>query len=349
MAYLLGVMHNGEPPYSLKDMLSRIRHVSRIGIEYLSEEDLNEEYNYGKALNPLLEMNKSTAQFWEGIRQIISNHELIYLETIEQAKKQVMLTHQIYNEKMKVKEFLEKTATKEIWDISKKVFELEAERAILIGIEHDDVLIQKIKETNPEIVIIGRGHADYFFLEQEKIFGKQIFHKYDAEEYSNKELKMKEGRSPNAKDIAYRDNQKRLDKMLKTGLLTDEVPDYVGTWKTTNPYEGYFEVFIDENKIVDIIGTAKFKGNIKDKFIKEYIHSSNGTLDGEISYEVLTNSAGIIKGIYEKNHPFFMTKFKDKQSFENLKKTKLIQEHIRVELIDSIYSPFRNGQSGDYF
>ena len=116
-----------------------------------------------------------------------------------------------------------------------------------------------------------------------------------------------ENAEPISETIAKINSLERLLLLQETGrFIPDKKPDYVGTFNTTHPSEGYFELFLDTKNtgsVVDYFGIAKVKGVFTDEkigFTKIYTEAIPNAMKGHIKYE-----ARKIEGMLFNTNDFF--------------------------------------------
>ncbi len=189
-------------------------------------------------------------------------------------------------------------------------------------------ILKNISNYNPDLILLGDGHASRFYrlglLQAHGVSVDEYWQEYAAKDITQEDLilaasasseeipmekyiasdiqlELREITSPNmVKEYPATRHTERLYSIVKTGRVTDGKPDFVGTWLTTYPHRGFFEMYITlkdghhvEGTIEDCIGSATFTGEINDnriKFFKAYSDTSDLAMKGPIHYQgVLQN------------------------------------------------------------
>jgi len=161
--------------------------------------------------------------------------------------------------------------------MAEKIHLLDRDKALLEAITND-----------LNVSINGLGHTEYWITNRNKI--KEDF-SIDFESYAtdipvikgNRYLSQKFTKNPeiDPKTVFDIEHIKRKIRLIEEGrIVNDRKPDYIGTWRVVLPSEGYFEVFVENEKngnikgiIEDCLGTAKFEGKLKSNefnFVKKY-------------------------------------------------------------------------------
>jgi len=182
--------------------------------------------------------------------------------------------------------------------------ETEAEYMHIVGREGE--ILRKIAQTNPDVVIMGASHTDFFAARPEEVakFGVKFesYAREDFEEGLNVEVMLRYGErlhhvpirliqnaQPQEELLVERDQTIRKHNAARFGrIFPERKPRFVGTWNRNIPAAGLFEVYMKSEtetpegrvifgKIEDIIGTASFIGSLREehiRFRKEYTDTS---------------------------------------------------------------------------
>lgn len=117
------------------------------------------------------------------------------------------------------------------------------------------------------------------------------------------------------------EKQRRLHRVAMGWNLTDDSPDFVGTWDS-NSVEGYFEIYIEGTedgetvgRMVDMLGEARVVGTISPDlayFRKDYdsANSSKRAASGSVVFSGSGSSEGLISGRFHTDNwsgQFMMT------------------------------------------
>jgi len=177
--------------------------------------------------------------------------------------------------------------------------ELQLRTKRLYELERDERMLENIAASDVDIVIVGTGHSDPWYTNRESIKEDGI----DFESYSTQIPsaahpcgEFVENAEPEDRLVFDPQLLRRMINLSQGGRLTEEVPDYVGTWDLVTPSHGYFEIFVQDIKgdtiygtIKDLLGDAQFVGKVDDEsfdFSKKYIRSgSESVMESSIVYE----------------------------------------------------------------
>ena len=278
-----------KPACEILDELSHLPRGTRVGIEASSPEELKKLENLvidGVKTNP-----GGIGQYWEQIKECCQKSQLdvIFLEDDIAAYKECA---RLQIRAAKLDKQLRKIKNPDkISTYKQEKYALKTEWEFSHIIKREKYLLQRIKKTKPQIVLLGRGHTDYLRAKPditEKLGIK--FKAYAAEETPDlqalrgdllfcmsEEMPSNSGSTaeflsrhippnPFVQDPAFdrctvlaeRDSLERRYNAVKTGRITngERKPDYIGAWQLDIPARGLFELFIyerDDNHVSGLI------------------------------------------------------------------------------------------------
>ncbi len=175
--------------------------------------------------------------------------------------------------------------------------QIEARR--IHEIERDKIILREIKQQEPKVAVVGLGHADYWMANQKQIFEQHgiLFESYATESAQPGQRPIfRKNAVPDPRLVYERTSLERAIRLAQKGRITDETPDFVGTWEigVNAPSTGYFEMIVqrsDNGKVTgtieDCIGSAHFEGVLAQEmfcFTKVYTDSVADAAQGEIEY-----------------------------------------------------------------
>ncbi|MCL5008409.1 MAG: hypothetical protein M1156_00775, partial [Candidatus Marsarchaeota archaeon] len=210
----------------------------------------------------------------------------------------------------------------EVVSLENKAYELNLECDYFhdIGIGENTEAV--IKGRNIGVAILNLGNAEAI-VDRNKIGrdGTLIVQSYAAEAIPEIATVQSVGMQsiqttlvrdavPNIQEL-MRDDRLRVGyKALKTGRITDENPDFIGTWDIRIPPRGLFELFIEKRdggriagRIEDTIGSAKFSGVSAEgriDFVKQYMESAVdiGGIPDRIEYSGVVRRRSDVTGTF---------------------------------------------------
>ncbi|MEM4246707.1 MAG: hypothetical protein QXF14_00065 [Candidatus Woesearchaeota archaeon] len=261
-----------------------------------------------------------------------------FLEPIEQLRKEAMLTRQF----LELQERAEKETNKELadslWREAEK-YRVEAQYEHMVGKEQ--VILENIAKFKPDLVFLGAAHSSSFFRQRERLqkeYGITIDEYWEDEvirepsqdelwnalSFSSErvpmerylpeiEVRMKKIEDP--KDALFDIETvccERLRNAFRNKRVTDQKPDYIGSWEMDFEERGLFEVFVKQRKeengaigisgiIEDCNGSADFEGKLDKNsimFIKKYTKAAPCAAKGEINYTGLLQPDGRYLGTF---------------------------------------------------
>ena len=307
-----------QPSFAFLSYLEKFPRGTRVGIESLSKDDFrlvredqskkNYEINFKYERNYTKKYNRENEYYWDVLTSHLkkSGLDFIYLENIDTwfeinsaIVNDSMIRSKVFNEILfKEDGESEINYTKKLLTCNEMIHKAEIDYKKLHQQKRDNELLEEIARKEPNIAIVGLGHSDFWYNIREKI---NQTHKINFEKYStdrgvfdkrgNCEMIFTENTEPIQETIAETDSLERLLLLYETGrLFSDKKPDYVGTFNSTHPSEGYFELFLDSKDkgiIVDYLGIAKVEGIFTDEkieFTKMYTNAIGNVMKGEIKY-----------------------------------------------------------------
>ncbi|MGA3021144.1 MAG: hypothetical protein ABSD68_04315, partial [Candidatus Micrarchaeales archaeon] len=236
--------------------------------------------------------------------------EIVYLDNADLFKEYASMEVKRYG----LEKHLRKSKTAEqTADLRNALYVLEVEMEYLHHVKREDALVNAMLSQKPEVVIVGLGHSDILWdrFKNGRLTGIK-FGSYATEEgcvpdFVDGELTTCLSEAPSKSEekaiiemlserippntlmqdsgsdgayLAIRDSLERKYCAIKSGRITEEKPDAIGTWDTTIRAKGLFELFITERNgtkvsgtIEDTLGKSTFNGVWESDFIsfvKEY-------------------------------------------------------------------------------
>lgn len=309
-----------KPSPILLEALSNLPEGTRVGVDRLSPKEQ-------KSLEEMAHDRVDTgpdplgARYWDAIITHCDNRklEVAYLDNLYLWRAYANLSVKAYNAEYKKK-------WKDLEELRKLKIEghgVDTEAQNIKFIQREAKILEMIVESEPAVVILERDTADYFASEAEMVGANGLnFRSYEAEKlpdlrsikdmiydfrrkYTDEELyqavqhnKFSHSPYPRQEAIAKHVTVKRQYKALKEGRVTDEEPDFIGTWDIDVPAKSIFEMFIEKKdgasvsgRIEDTLGTAEFSGSIERpgvithiKFTK--IYNKSATLVGAVPHKI---------------------------------------------------------------
>lgn len=306
-----------------------------VGVEYTPEIatglDVNGEH---------VVFTESSSFYWQRILRLAKKNTLnvafldnpdLYQKYLEQRADERRLSNKL-DRKLSDKTHLETLRTRH---------KAEIEAQYTFEIEREDAMVEKILETSPTVVILGRAHADNIMQRLELLKKKGIdIHLYlaespDEEEDPWSEISLPYLRSfidpwyrPHVDRLIERTTLERKHRAVTSGRVTDgEPPAFIGTWDPLIPAKGLFEIFPQhEVGIVDVYGDAIFQGTITpdgSDFMKSYItaQSMPNVITGNMRYFSGSEENGVFSGYIDTGRvgiPFQMARYFEGQDVNKL-------------------------------
>ena len=294
---------------------------SSVGIEFASQFQAPFDVD-GVEINAGYESNF----YWRRIKRVtdMAKLNLIYLEDFDTYKKYVrkLMEAKAFEQQaselyLENADFFETNGAKQL---AAKHYMADVEAQYIFVVEREVKIADKIRDTNPTVVILGKGHTDYLTQNQSdanpiqgaKYTREIVFHRpwHWSEE---SQLPFERARVDYSGEV---DRGILLDRellerkyraLMQKRITQGEEPDFMGTWDVDCQPRGLFEIFVEGarfgGRIEDTLGTALFEGTITDSeisFVKAYVRekSSHETAKDPIHYTgSLTN--GQYEGHYE--------------------------------------------------
>ncbi|MEK6848813.1 MAG: hypothetical protein AABX65_04240 [Nanoarchaeota archaeon] len=243
--------------------LSQLPTGSRIGIE-----DTEKKYDYVTKLKEKglpIEEDKVARFYWEEIISFCKSRglEVVYLDSDELYEKVGRIQHWIFQLKNAKKNKPSVISLKR----KREIYSLETEVEYIFQVEREKSLIERIKETKLDVVLLGKAHTDYLrtncpdgikfndyaaekpaeLTEELKMdlkysFGEDWFN--PLEDISPLENGFTAHPETDPLIIPQRTMTERKYKAIKEKRITNENPDFIGTWDAEIPLNGLFEIFI---------------------------------------------------------------------------------------------------------
>lgn len=298
-----------KPSDGMQRSLISLSDKTKVGVEALSteykreiEHDLIRRFQTAKLPGDI--PYYPDCEYWLSIIELCSGlgHEIVFLEDKETLFKYNEAVIKLQKQKLR-KTRLSRNKREDSLDFFRR--ELEVIKAIyremvnarqIHEVERDDKLLDATR--NLDVAIVGKGHSDYWVLNRDKLnididgYTTDVPIKRDG---NNVHMKFTQDATPDPRQAYDRESIARSIRLLEKGRVTTrDDPQYVGIWSTLNPFEGYFEMFVEESSgnkvsgtIEDCIGSATFEGirtNKEFNFVKRYSNSTTQALQGDIYY-----------------------------------------------------------------
>lgn len=308
-----------QPSSAFLSYLERFPEGTRVGIESLSKDDwkLVREDLYRKNYEIDSKYERSYAKsygreneyYWDALVRHLKNIrlEVIYLENINAwfeinnaIVKDSMIRAKVFNEILfREEDESEIDYTKKLMACNEMIHQAELNYRKLHEQGRDSELLKEIAKNDLNVAVVGLAHSDFWYSIKEKI--NQIY-KFNFEKYNvdkglfnkrgNCEMIFTENAEPIQEIIVEINSLEKLLLLQETGrLVPDKKPDYAGTFNTTHPSEGYFELFLDSKttgSVVDYLGIATVEGIFTDEkieFTKTYNNAISNAMKGQIKYK----------------------------------------------------------------
>ena len=323
-----------------KELLNMLRDIPkrRVGVERLLPEEENEVrqeyYSIGEELGLNLGLN-SFHEYWTGIIECCheAGHEVVHIEDKEMWRKYLKSSveaikikeENFFHEGESDLEYHRRLCTRNV-RLRDSIINLR----YIHEIERDELMLQTIRDL--DIAIVGRGHSDFWIAEREKLekqFGIQLGN-YSTEEPDAKDVTQytreldaifySKGVS-NTRIVYDREGLQRSANLMLTGnIVQDRTPSYVGVWDVSDPSEGYFEMFVENEEngniqgtIEDCLGSGVFTGSVDGNsfnFEKQYTNHGTQAIQVPINYKGKVHGDEIIGYHYNEGfgRAFYMVK-----------------------------------------
>jgi hypothetical protein len=177
--------------------------------------------------------------------------------------------------------------------IRQSEYRAEVEADYLEIVEREQKMIEKILKHNPQVVILGNNHGDFFIAEAQELFEK---HGVSIIQYYRETIDLPlqptrrniEGltaylvRKPPDQRVALEREliKRRYYAATQRRILPEKSPDFIGTWNTKIRPAGLFEIYLTRQEgnsfwgtIEDVYGTARCRGVLEGEnieFLKSY-------------------------------------------------------------------------------
>lgn len=297
----------GPSRQSMRDLLT-LPEGSSVGIETCPELEKPFEVR-----GQPIDVDKSTDFYWQRIKKLCQrkNLEVVYLEDFA--------TYQKYVEKLVEVESLYRRLEGELVlgglpdKVTQRIYKTQTEADHIFYQEREEKLLERIQETKPTVVILGRGHTDHLIkskgfkkrgIEPKQYLGEEvIWSESFSLAFPEKRYQRAESVSPLTPDkklILQKKLEERSYRAVTEGrVMANKTPDYIGTWDVHVPARGLFEIYLDKKDksgmgtgiIENCLGTGKILfskfENHEVCFLKKYKPqgSSGSAAKDEILYE----------------------------------------------------------------
>lgn len=206
-------------------------------------------------------------------------------------------------------------------------YKLEVEFKYQQAIGINDVILRNIALHQPDLVFVGEGHANWFYLHRDEIMKKYGISieqywadvlergiKYDDLLFAasasdenismenilkdkcaavTKEINVKQMVSPELETLLIQRNYDAVNN----GRVTQGNPHFIGTWDLLLEPRGLFELYIDEH-LSRRNGSVQFEGIIEDCI-------GSASVKGELSKGSITFTKKYFKGLRCSSQPIF--------------------------------------------
>lgn len=251
--------------------------------------------------------------YWNRIRRLCQRRGLNveYLEDFE--------TYKRYLEKSLQAQALDRALAREfrrgngseIDQILQDRYKAQVEAEHIHAFDREDKFLERLREVQPAIVVLGRWHADPLRQDPrilrdrgiavgeyrtERVYRPHWSWSVPEKRYERASLDY--DFQPNNEVMLDRELIQRRYRAVTRGRVmgSRRKPDFIGTWDTQIPARGLFEVYLDKDgwhgRVEDCLGTASFDGRITRDgewfgFLKKYIpdKSSRNAVTTAVMYK----------------------------------------------------------------
>lgn len=226
-----------------------------------------------------------------------SNSLLLHPLFAEQEKKERLLQYRRENIEEGNPDKEEKA---EILKLQEAVYHLALQQRYIIEARRDEAMLRRIAREQPDVAIVGLGHAEYWMDHRRRLdqsFGIS-FEDYHIPciDAKTREPALIRDALPHLAFTLLRRSLLRSLHVVETGRLSEEKADMAGTWDLDNPWRGYFELFVEKRqgsgisgRIEDCLGTATFTGTVGREvveFVKTYTRACSDAMTKPIHYQL---------------------------------------------------------------
>jgi hypothetical protein len=310
------------PSRHLVDYLSGLPKGSRVGIEEIDPAQAFQDDDYGLEPDP----------YWVTLRNHIDDLGLVpvYLDDIDLIKKAKMkyygahkfaLDYQILKGEVDSGQgSFDDIVSNRLRFLREAEFIAYTQGDYILEVEREQYLVDRVKQENPDVVVLGVGHTDPLILTDgllEVGLGEVNYYKEEWDfdlmlNYDNTPLDAIGyiSQTPDPERLKHRQSLARRHSSVSLGrILPEKTPDFIGTWNPDCRPAGLFEIYLDHLQggppyqmvIEDNIGTANGFGGValgEVGFNKNYIPSKSvkGAASGTILYRGRLGDNGIYYG-----------------------------------------------------
>src|SRR3989344_3098369 len=287
---MYGVIHGTEnagplhPSHELVEVINMLPKRSKVGIEFTPDLPQLSIRN--------ITIDRNSWEYWIELAQICmlqpNSLQVIYLDDVESYKRVASCLARAgeLNNQMSVALHRGPVASRDFWDYRRRIYRAQLEGQLVHEVIREHRVFKKIQETEPDLVILGKAHADIWQLSGQTQSRSGIVARDFRTEVlpSGRYERIGKLGEPEKGLLIERRILARKYNVLKHGrMLPAVVPSHIGVFQYDaeyTPEEGYFEVFTGsgnqafQGHIYDTLGTARFTGSISDtevNFEKEYI------------------------------------------------------------------------------
>lgn len=314
---LYGVQHGGEvfpiftaggeifafPSWELLFDLESLPQGTKVAIEYTPKFNRPFFVDGIRAFVPL-----SQRRYWlEIIKTCKTAHlDLIYLEdfpTFTEIVRRKMQCGEVLGE-------LQKAEPERELELRRTLYRLTVEEEYLSVSQREKTFLERIRATQPKVVIMGQGHTDFLIANGQEFSSRGI----TVANYRKEVLPLPpsflfskdrnvsgvllEDSSPNPQIIVERTCLERQLRAVTEGRVTDGSPNFIGTWDVEIPARGLFEVYLESGmsgRIEDCLGTATFVGEIGPEIV-DFTKSYHPEESSKTAYHDVINYSGRLVG-----------------------------------------------------
>ena len=313
------------PSFEMISELRSLPHGTTVGIGYTPE--LTKSLKFGQIK---LKMSPITIKYWQEIKQICTNldFKVIYLDDIsvyQKLIKQYLIMKNCKNIRDKIEAGKDNENNKDrIKALKTKHYEATIINDYIFKIERENAMLDKIAKSKPDVIIVGKGHSDLFFLDSDNVRKNGIIlGKYKTDIVSGEENELFydnllsiatliDNPILDKKSLVERESLKRAIRAIKEGvIIPGGKPNFTGTWMRDCPPQGLFEIYVNylnnncfTGVIEDVIGRADVTGTIDEtnvSFTKKYYpdKATGKAISVPIYYSGTVNDKGEYIGFWK--------------------------------------------------
>lgn len=320
----VGIIDMGESrvypsPGLVKEILS-YPSGTKVGLEYSPK--FNRPFLIDKQKGAVLPEQRF---YWQCLRNVCESagHKIVYLENFptydEYLRKAIELD-------AVVRKLMQDSPEAEKRNLLPLAYKLQVEVGYTFIVKRESAILETIKTNKPSVVILGKNHTDYLTQNLQELASRNIIiKKYQTESIDPIDdlsdlhprvraavAQLDETVTPNPNVLIKRTCLERNYKAVTEGRVTEGTPNFIGTWDTSIPARGLFEIYCQRDgntfmgTIEDCLGSAIFNGSLDENqvsFTKFYdpFCSSDEAFKNAISYHG-TRIGNTYKGEFEFVH-----------------------------------------------